>query len=121
MYRPIFSDDPRPPYSPQAKPPKAKTLEPPAVNWIFTLGLSLVFLVNGLIGFVSPGGYISLMQASPLTAWIPDYAQIIQLIALNDLCIGLLLLAYPRSRFLQTWAGAWLLGVALIKTTGLMG
>lgn len=121
MYRPIATEDPyRPPYQPKLEAP-AKSAVSPTVNWILVVGLSALFLVNGLTSLLAPNSFIALMKTSILTSWIPDYAQIAQLIALNDLGLGLLLLAYPRSRFLQTWAGLWLLAVAAIKGTGLLG
>jgi hypothetical protein len=121
MYRPILTEDPyHPPYRPKLEAsPKPAVASP--VNWMFVLGLSALFLVNGLTSLLAPSGFIALMKASVLTAWIPDYSQIVQLIALNDLGLGLLLLAYPRSRFIQVWAGLWLLAVALIRVTGLLG
>ena len=88
-------------------------------------GLTGVFLVNALVAVLQPSDVTSLVEHSVLGRWFPmmrgDW--LAWMIGINDLLVGLCLVASirsPRARpIVLAWAGVWLLAVTLIKLTSL--
>jgi hypothetical protein len=100
--------------------PEPQLLEPPAD--VYELGLRLglfaVFLVNSLVAWVDPGGFVKLIESSflaPLghTDWMLAF------IRANDLVVGILVLAGLWKRQVYLWIGLYFLSIAVIKITAL--
>jgi hypothetical protein len=92
---------------------------------VFVLGLAAVFLTNALVAVVDPAAFTELVAESPV-GWIVGSAidrWVAPAIALNDLGLGVALLAVHRRPWLQppllAWAGLWLMIVTLVKLTTL--
>jgi len=89
---------------------------------LLALGLAAVFLANAAVAVVDPAAFTELVSASPVGD-IVSGGWVAPAIALNDLCIGVALLAAHRVRWLRppvlAWSGLWLMVVTLIKLTAL--
>ena len=89
------------------------------------VGLAGVFLVNALVAALQPADFTGLVDRSLLGRWIPAITGhwTAWAIGLNDLSIGLSLIAASRSRraraLILAWAGVWLFVVTVIKVTSL--
>jgi hypothetical protein len=88
-------------------------------------GLAGVFLVNALVAVLQPPDVTGIVERSVLGRWFPIMRAgwLAWLIAINDLLVGLCLVASirsPRARpTVLAWAGVWLLAVSLVKLTSL--
>jgi len=88
-------------------------------------GLAGVFLVNALVAVLQPSDFTGLVGRSLLGRWFPVVTGdwMAWTIGLNDLVLGLGLVAATRSRrarpLVLAWAGVWLLAVTVIKVTSL--
>jgi hypothetical protein len=88
-------------------------------------GLAGVFLVNALVAVLQPSDFTGLVDRSLLGRWFPALTGdwMAWLIGVNDLLLGLCLVATTWVRRLRpsvlAWAGMWLLGVTVIKVTSL--
>jgi hypothetical protein len=88
-------------------------------------GLAGVFLVNALVAVLQPSDFPGLVGRNLLGHWFPVVTGewMAWTIGLNDLVLGLGLVAATRSRrarpLVLAWAGAWLLAVTVIKVTSL--
>lgn len=92
---------------------------------VLLVGLAAVFLANTVVAVVDPAAFTDLVVASPVGTLLGDDADmwVAPAIAVNDLCVGVALLAVLRLRRLRpavlAWAGAWLMLVTLVKLTTL--
>jgi len=88
-------------------------------------GLAGVFLVNALVALLQPSDFTGLVERSLLGRWFPAVtgSWMAWLIGVNDLLLGLCLVAAAWVRRLRpsvlAWAGLWLLVVTVIKVTSL--
>jgi hypothetical protein len=88
-------------------------------------GLAGVFLVNALVAVLQPSDFTGLVERSLLGRWFPAVTGdwMASLIGVNDLLLGLCLVATTWLRRLRpsvlAWAGLWLLVVTVIKVTSL--
>jgi hypothetical protein len=88
-------------------------------------GLAGVFLVNALVAVLQPSDFTGLVDRSLLGRWFPAVTGdwMAWLIGINDLLLGLCLVATTWVRRLRppvlAWAGMWLLVVTVIKVTSL--
>jgi hypothetical protein len=88
-------------------------------------GLAGVFLVNALVAALQPSDFTGLVERSLLGRWFPAVTGdwMAWLIGVNDLLLGLCLVATSWVRRLRpsmlAWAGLWLLVVTVIKVTSL--
>ena len=88
-------------------------------------GLAGVFLVNALVALLQPSDFTGLVERSLLGRWLPAVtgSWMAWLIGVNDLLLGLCLVAAAWVRRLRpsvlAWAGLWLLVVTVIKVTSL--
>ncbi len=89
-------------------------------------GLAGVFLVNALVAILQPSDFTGLVDRSLLGRWFPAAfagSWVVWAIAINDLSLGLGLVAAARSRrarpYVLAWAGIWLFVVTVIKVTSL--
>ena len=88
-------------------------------------GLTGVFLVNAVVAILQPSDVTTLVERSLLGRWFPlmrgDW--LAWMIGINDILVGLCLVASIRSPWARpivlAWAGVWLLAVTLIKLTSL--
>ena len=89
------------------------------------VGLAGVFLVNALVAVLQPSDFSGLVDRSLLGRWFPALtgSWTVWAIAVNDLSLGLGLVAVTWSRrvrpYVLAWAGIWLLMVTIIKVTSL--
>ena len=89
------------------------------------VGLAGVFLVNALVAVMQPSDFTRLVDHSLLGRWFPAFsgAWTPWMIGINDLFLGLSLVAAIRSPRVRplvlAWAGFWLLLVTVIKVTSL--
>ncbi len=94
----------------------------PLLEWTALVGLGVVFLVNAFVAVVQPEEFERLVADSAFDG-LSDIGWLAGLIALNDLLVGIALIAtvsLARYRFhALAWAGAWLLAVSAIKLTTL--
>jgi hypothetical protein len=92
---------------------------------LLIVGLAGVFMVNAVVALLEPSEFTGLFERSFVGRVIPalSRAWVAWVIAVHDLTVGVAILAtmwIPRTRpFVLAWAGAWLLGVALVKLTAL--
>jgi hypothetical protein len=88
---------------------------------VFLLGLGGVFLSNAVVAIVEPEGFRTLVTASPFGGLFGDGSWIAPIVTINDLLIGVAVIAAHRVHGLRTpvlaWAGIWLLIVTLMKLT----
>ena len=88
-------------------------------------GLAGVFIVNALVAWLQPGDFVALVQHSALSGIFPIHPGrwVAWAICVNDLVLGVLLVATIRSRRARpavlAWSGVWLLAVTVIKVTSL--
>ena len=88
-------------------------------------GLAGVFLVNAMVAALQPADFTDLVERSLLGRWFPAVTGdwMAWLIGINDLFLGLCLVAATWIRRLRAsvlaWAGVWLLVVTVIKVTSL--
>ncbi len=92
----------------------------PLLEWTALVGLGAVFLVNAVVAMVQPEDFERLVADSAF-AGLSDIGWLAGLIALNDLLVGIALIAtvwLARYRMhALAWAGAWLFAVSAIKLT----
>ena len=94
-------------------------------NAVLLGGLTGVFLVNALVAVLQPSDLTSIVEDSVLGRWFPMMTGdwLAWVIGINDLLVGLCLIASirsPRARpIVLAWAGGWLLAVTLMKLTSL--
>jgi hypothetical protein len=88
-------------------------------------GLAGVFLVNALVAVLQPSDFTGLVEQSLLGRWFPAVtgSWVVWAIAVNDLSLGVCLVAVAWSRgvrpYVLAWAGIWLFVVTVIKVTSL--
>ena len=88
-------------------------------------GLAGVFIANGLVAWLQPDDFVDLVRDSALSGLLPVKAGawVAWAIGVNDLALGLLLVAAIRFRRVRppvlAWSGVWLLAVSVIKVTSL--
>ena len=88
-------------------------------------GLAGVFLVNALVAVLQPSDFTGLVDRSLLGRWVPAFggSWVVWAIAINDLSLGLCIIAATWSRrarpYVLAWAGIWLFVVTVIKVTSL--
>ena len=88
-------------------------------------GLAGVFLVNALVAVLQPSDFTGLVDRSLLGRWFPAVtgSWVVWAIAVNDLALGLCLVAATWLRrgrpYVLAWAGIWLFVVTVIKVTSL--
>jgi hypothetical protein len=94
----------------------------PAVLMVIALvGMASVYLINGFIAIAQPGDFTTLVDASLITQWLgmDELDWITALIAVNDLALGVLLLAaIPLKRWryvILAWSGMWLFAITMVK------
>ena len=111
-------------------PPLATTVRRPRIDGrtlecALLAGLAGVFLVNALVAVLQPSDFTGLVERSLLGRWLPVVTGdwMAWLIGVNDLLLGLCLVAAAWVRRLRpsvlAWAGLWLLVVTVIKVTSL--
>ncbi|HET9441900.1 MAG TPA: hypothetical protein VFO65_01185 [Acidimicrobiales bacterium] len=110
--------------------PSRAAVRPSRDRWLdrlFLVGLAGVFLVNGVVALVQPEDFTALVARSPLGRGLglADLPVLAPLIALNDLALGLAVLAAIRLTRMRTailaWTGTWLFAITVIKLTALGG
>lgn len=88
-------------------------------------GLAGVFIVNALVAYLQPDDFVDLVRASALSGHFPvsPGRWLAWAIGVNDLALGLLLVASIRFRrwksAMLAWSGVWLLAVTVVKLTSL--
>lgn len=88
-------------------------------------GLAGVFIVNALVAYLQPNDFVDLVRSSVLADRMPVQPGrwLAWAICINDLALGLLLVASIRIRrwksAMLAWSGLWLLAVTVIKVTSL--
>ena len=92
---------------------------------VLRTGLAGVFLVNALVAVLQPSDFTGLVARSLLGRWFPEVTGpwVASVIGINDLLVGLCLVAATWSRQLRplvlAWAAVWLFAVTVIKVTSL--
>ena len=96
------------------------------LEMIFLLGLAGVFLANAVVAWVDPSSFVTLAHQSRVGRWLHlgDASWLVPVICVNDLVVGIAVLAAIWSRrapkrLILAWAGLWLLAVTLLKLTSL--
>jgi hypothetical protein len=91
------------------------------LDLVFLLGLGGVFLANATIAVIEPRQFTMLVADSALGTLIGDATWIAPIITVNDVIIGLAVIAAHRFQRLRlpvlAWAGVWLMIVTLVKAT----
>ncbi|MGL4609738.1 MAG: hypothetical protein ACRCYY_08655 [Trueperaceae bacterium] len=84
---------------------------------LFRFGFAGVFFINALVAWIQPSDFLILMQRSLATNWLGDLEWMIPVIAVNDLLLGLAILAAPkRTRsYVYAWTGLWFLAITIVK------
>ncbi len=96
-----------------------------ALELVFVVGLAGVFLANAVVAWVEPRSFSQLVEDSRVGSWLGlgEAGWVMPLIGINDLLVGIVLLAALWSRraqpFVLAWAGVWLLAVTVLKLTAL--
>ena len=94
-----------------------------ALEWAFLIGLGGVFLVNAIAAAVRPADFESLIASSALGPVFAEAGWLTAVIGVNDLVLGVALVAAGRLHryrgYVLAWAGLWLLAVSVIKLTSL--
>ena len=101
-------------------PPFSIEFDARALDWSFRFGFASVFLINALIAWLEPGGFIKLMQGGLMGQVIHDFAPFVWLIGLNDGLLAVLILWGRARAWVLAWSGLWLLAVTLIKLSDLL-
>jgi DNA-binding transcriptional MerR regulator len=88
---------------------------------LFRFGFAGVFLINALVAWLQPQDFLGLMQKSLAINWLGSLEWLIPVIALNDLAIGIVILAAPKRYrpYVYAWTGLWFLAITVIKLTAL--
>ena len=91
------------------------------LDLVFLVGLGGVFLANATVAVVEPRQFTTLVADSALGTLIGDATWIAPIITVNDVLIGLAVIATHRFQRLRlpvlAWAGVWLMIVTLVKAT----
>ncbi len=81
---------------------------------IIRIGLSLVFLANGLAALFAPKEFKDLLEASFISHWLPlSIPVFLLIISINDLSLALLILFNKYQKYILVWAMLWLIGVMI--------
>ena len=91
-----------------------------ALDWMFRFGFSSVFLINALIAWLEPSGFIALMQGGLMGQMTNNFTPFVWLIGLNDGLLAVLILWGRARAWVLVWSGLWLLAVTLIKLSDLL-
>lgn len=96
----------------------------PEKKWalrLFRFGFAGVFLINALVAWLQPQDFLGLMQNSLAVNWLGSLEWLIPIIALNDLAIGIVILAAPKRYrpYVYAWTGLWFLAITVVKLTAL--
>ena len=84
---------------------------------IIRIGLSLVFLANGLAAFIAPQEFKELIEASFVSQLLPfPMAVFLLIIGINDLSLSVLLFVGKYQKYILAWAMIWLATVIVIIT-----
>lgn len=95
------------------------------LDHVFLVGLAGVFIVNAVVALIQPDDFTDLVARSSVGRWLHVGASpwLASLIAINDLALGIAVLAAVRLSRVRAvvlaWTGAWLLAVTVIKLTAL--
>jgi hypothetical protein len=81
----------------------------------FVAGFASIFLINSLSATLQQGDLINLLAANPLSRSIGHYGVATQLIMVNNLLLGMLILSGWKKKYVWAWAGVWLLLVAIVE------
>lgn len=82
---------------------------------IIRVGLSLVFLANGLMAFIAPQEFKELIEASFVSRLFPfPMAVFLLIIGINDLSMSLLILVGKYQKYIFAWAIIWLVIVMIV-------
>ena len=91
------------------------------LDLVFLVGLGGVFLANATVAVIEPRQFTALVADSALGTLIGDATWIAPIITVNDVLIGLAVIAAHRFQRLRlpvlAWAGVWLMIVTLVKAT----
>jgi hypothetical protein len=91
------------------------------LDLVFLVGLGGVFLANATVAVIEPRQFTTLVADSALGTLIGDATWIAPIITVNDVFIGLAVIATHRFQRLRlpvlAWAGVWLMIVSLLKAT----
>jgi hypothetical protein len=88
-------------------------------------GLAGVFIVNAVVAWLQPDDFVELVRSSVMSRHLPiDPGRwLAWAICVNDLALGVLLVASLRARrwrpAVLAWSGLWLLAVTVVKLTSL--
>jgi hypothetical protein len=110
---------------PAAGPVPRSHIDGRTLEAVLLAGLAGVFLVNALVAVLQPSDFTGLVDRSLLGRWFPAFAGswVVWANAINDLSLGLCLVAATWSRrarpYVLAWAGIWLFVVTVIKVTSL--
>jgi hypothetical protein len=88
---------------------------------LFRFGFAGVFLINALVAWLQPQDFLGLMQKSLAVNWLGNLDPLIPVIALNDLALGIIILAAPKRfrPYVYAWTGLWFLAITVVKLTAL--
>jgi hypothetical protein len=88
---------------------------------LFRFGFAGVFLINALIAWLQPQDFLGLMQKSLAVNWLGNLEWLIPIIAINDLALGIIILAAPKHYrpYVYAWTGLWFLAITVVKLTAL--
>jgi hypothetical protein len=88
---------------------------------VFRFGFAGVFLINALVAWLQPQDFLGLMQKSLAVNWLGGLERMIPLIAVNDLALGIVILAAPKRYrpYVYAWSGLWFLAITIVKLTAL--
>lgn len=83
---------------------------------VIRLGLSLVFLANGLTALIAPQEFRELLEASFVFQLLPlPSAVFLLIIGINDLSMSVLILLVGKyQKYILAWAMIWLATVMMI-------
>jgi uncharacterized membrane protein YphA (DoxX/SURF4 family) len=89
------------------------------LEWAFRLGLSSVFIINSITALKQPDSFLSLIKHNFVAVHIGHYQVLLDVIAVNDMTLGILLLIGFKKKYVYAWAGVWLAIVSFFKLTAL--
>lgn len=87
---------------------------------VFRLGFASIFLVNAIYAAFHPHDFTSLLNANLIARLLGHADFMVKIAMVNDLLIGIFILLNRHKKVVYTWAGCWLLLVAMLKLMNLV-
>lgn len=114
----------------QAVPTKPQTIGPPqqkvAFKTItdlgFRFGLAFLLLTNGIVAFIEPESFSSLLEANAIGGLLPSglIDVMVMFAGVNDITLSILVISGKWKSIVYLWIGLWFAVIAGVKAMNLI-